>query len=135
MTGFAQFDEKNFQDFIKQFDDGVKGNQLLKEIEQAFQKVTGKTLTIIKKNSQVDIEEVKKSWNASSIKKNGNDLMVEIYNNNEYAIFVEKGYRTRGGGWVEGQFMLEKSVKEIEKVFEDIIGETFEKALEHLLGE
>ena len=38
-----------------------------------------------------------------------------VYNNTSYGVYVEYGHRTRGGkSFVDGVYMLEKSVKEIE---------------------
>ena len=38
-----------------------------------------------------------------------------VYNNVKYAPYVEYGHRTRGGkSFVDGRYMLTKSVKEIE---------------------
>lgn len=49
------------------------------------------------------------------VNKVGNDYMIEIINPVEYASYVEFGHRTRNHtGWVEGQFMLTISEKEIQ---------------------
>lgn len=71
---------------------------------------------------------------ALPITQQGNDFIIEIINPVEYASYVEFGHRTRGGGWVEGRFMLTKSELEIEgqapKIIEkkllQFLGETFE---------
>lgn len=62
------------------------------------------------------------------------NMMVEIFNNTEYAIYVEMGHRTRGGKrWVEGQFMLEESISDINNIMEEVMSIAFENALEKLL--
>lgn len=49
------------------------------------------------------------------VRKNGNVYEIEIINPVNYASYVEYGHRTRGGeGWVEGQFMLTISQKELD---------------------
>ena len=54
---------------------------------------------------------LRRSWR---VKKDG-DLARIVYNNIEYGPHVEYGHRTRGGkSFVDGQYMLTKSVKEIE---------------------
>ena len=54
---------------------------------------------------------MRKSWRS---KKDG-DLARVVYNNVKYAQYVEYGHRTRGGkSFIDGVYMLEKSVKEIE---------------------
>ena len=50
-----------------------------------------------------------------TVRKNGNVYEIEIINPVNYASYVEYGHRTRGGeGWVEGQFMLTISQKELD---------------------
>ena len=54
---------------------------------------------------------LKRSWR---VKKDG-DLARIVYNNVKYGPYVEYGHRTRGGkSFVDGKYMLAKSVKEIE---------------------
>ncbi|ALA07353.1 hypothetical protein OSIRIS_12 [Brevibacillus phage Osiris] len=84
--------------------------------------------------------DLKKSWRVGKIEKRGNNYMVEIFSNLDYASFVEYGFRSHWvpgrwegnqfvydpaaktgmqvgekGGWVEGRFMMTISMKEIEK--------------------
>ena len=55
---------------------------------------------------------LRKSWR---VKKEG-ELARIIYNNIHYAPHVEYGHRTRGGkSFVDGRYMLTKSVQEIEE--------------------
>lgn len=74
-------------------------------------------------------------WEMGELKKTGQGYEVEIYNNVEYAEFVENGHVIRnkkGGeakGWVEGRFMLRNT--EIEMAF--IAPEILEKKLERFL--
>lgn len=87
-----------------------------------------------------------KNWKMGEIKHSGDYFIIEIYNNTEYASFVENGFRShfvpghwegkvfvynkneKGGmyvgkkdGWVEGKFMLKISVKEVENQMPRII--------------
>lgn len=64
------------------------------------------------------------SWHVKRIDK----YTVRVYNNTHYAGYVEFGHRTRGGkSFVEGQYMLTKSVEELSQqreemnIFESII--------------
>lgn len=59
---------------------------------------------------------LRRNWQVGSVEKHGNSYVVEIYNNVEYCSFVNNGHRTRNGkGWVEGKFMVEISMDEIER--------------------
>ena len=58
---------------------------------------------------------LKTGWRS---KKDG-DLARIVYNNIKYGPMVEFGHRTRGGkSFVDGRYMLTKSVKEIESDME-----------------
>jgi hypothetical protein len=57
---------------------------------------------------------------------------VEVYNNTDYASYVESGHRTANHkGWVPGRFMLLISEKELERDADKIV----ERKLMNLLGE
>ena len=59
---------------------------------------------------------LRRSWR---VKKDG-ELARIVYNKVHYAPHVEYGHRTRGGkSFVEGRYMLTKSVKEIEEEFDN----------------
>ena len=59
---------------------------------------------------------LRRSWRT----KKKDDLTRVVYNNIHYAPHVEYGHRTRGGkSFVDGQYMLTKSVKEIEEEFDN----------------
>ena len=81
-----------------------EAKKLLKEIGMKL-----KTRVVLK--TPVDSGVLRKSWRS---KKDG-DLARVVFNNVKYAQYVEYGHRTRGGkSFVDGVYMLEKSVKEIE---------------------
>ena len=46
------------------------------------------------------------------ISKTGKTYSIEVANNVEYASYVNYGHRTRGNGFVNGQFFLEKALAE-----------------------
>lgn len=67
---------------------------------------------------------LRRNWHVKKIDK----YTVRVYNNTHYAGYVEFGHRTRGGkSFVEGQYMLTKSVEELSQqreemnIFESII--------------
>lgn len=75
---------------------------------------------------------LKQGWFIGGTHYNNGVYEVEVYNNTEYASYVESGHRTRDHkGWVQGRFMLLISEKELERDADKII----EKRLMKLLGE
>lgn len=55
---------------------------------------------------------LKDGWRVGKIKRKSGGLYVEVYNNVEYAEFVNYGHRT-GKGFKEGKFMLEISMQKL----------------------
>ena len=90
-------------------DSSIKGFDV--EIPKMLSRVSSKLIRKVKLKTPVDSGVLRKSWHS---KKDG-DLARVVYNNVKYAQHVEHGHRTRGGkSFVDGVYMLEKSVKEIE---------------------
>ena len=90
-------------------DSSIKGFDV--EIPKMLNRVSSKLIRKVKLKTPVDSGVLRKSWHS---KKDG-DLARVVYNNVKYAQYVEYGHRTRGGkSFVDGVYMLEKSVKEIE---------------------
>ncbi|WP_144882713.1 HK97 gp10 family phage protein, partial [Paenibacillus sp. IHBB 10380] len=69
-----------------------------------------------KKRTPVDSGELRRNWRVGRVIRQGSSYVVEIYNNTEYASFVEYGHRNRDKTeWVEGRFMMTISMKQIER--------------------
>ena len=65
----------------------------------------------VKLKTPVDTGVLRTSWQHKKV----SELVRIVYNNKHYGVHVEYGHRTRGGkSFVDGVYMLEKSVKEIE---------------------
>ena len=81
-----------------------EAKKLLKEIGMKL-----KTRVVLK--TPVDTGVLRRSWKYKTINENEGILSNGVH----YAQYVEYGHRTRGGkSFVDGVYMLEKSVKEIE---------------------
>lgn len=61
--------------------------------------------------------QLRRNWKVGQVYKTGNAYIVEIYNNTEYAGYVEFGHRVGKAlvRWVEGKFMMTISMQEIER--------------------
>ncbi|MNP63979.1 hypothetical protein D3C76_1594380 [compost metagenome] len=68
--------------------------------------------------------------------RKGNAYEVEIYNNTEYASFVEYGHRAGKNStrWVEGRFMMTISMKLVEKEMPKFIEKKQIELLEQLMN-
>ena len=81
------------------------------EAEKAVGRVANRLIRDVKLKTPVDTGVLRRSWHVKMPQK----LTRVIYNNCRYVSHVEYGHRTRGGkSFVDGVYMLEKSVKEIE---------------------
>ena len=89
-------------------------NNFEKEASKKLDVITNKLIAKVKLKTpvaKVNGGTLRRSWQPKKV----NELERIVYNNVEYAPYVEYGHRTRGGkSFVDGVYMLEKSVKEIE---------------------
>ena len=151
MAKWGKMDYKAFEKMANNFEEAVKkdiGEQLVTDILlEVGNKVLAKTkkrtpvgdygtyeYTLKKgKNKGKKVKRAKarydghvggtlrKGWYITGVRKNGNTHFILIYNNVEYASFVEYGHRKRNNkGWVEGRFMLTISMKEVERSMQQI---------------
>ena len=90
-------------------------NNFDEEASKSLNKISQKLIAKVKLKTPVGKIKggtLRKSWRS---KKDG-DLARIVYNNVKYGPLVEYGHRTRGGkSFVDGRYMLTKSVKEIEE--------------------
>ena len=97
-------------------DSSIKGFDV--EIPKRLNKVSSKLIRKVKLKTPVDSGVLKKGWRS---KKDG-DLARIVYNNVKYGPHIEYGHRTRGGkSFVDGRYMLTKSVEEIESELDNQI--------------
>ena len=83
-----------------------------KEAKKVLNIVGMKLKAKVTLKTPVDTGVLRKSWRYKTISENEGILS----NNVHYAPHIEYGHRTRGGkSFVDGVYMLEKSVKEIEQ--------------------
>lgn len=92
----------------------------------------------VKMLTPVDTGDLRNNWKYHIIKQ-GDTYKIIIYNNVEYALFVEKGHRIviAGStvGFVDGQFMLELTEQEMERLAPRMWEREIEKEWRRILGE
>ena len=82
-----------------------------KEAKKLLNKIGMKLKTRVVLKTPVDTGVLRRSWKYKTINENEGILSNSVH----YASHIEYGHRTRGGkSFVDGVYMLEKSVKEIE---------------------
>ena len=103
-------------------------NSFDEEASKRLNNISQKLVAKVKLKTPVDSGVLRRSWRV----KSEGQLAKIVYNNVKYGPHVEYGHRTRGGkSFVDGRYMLTKSVKEIE----DTLTSEFSMMIENLFNE
>lgn len=78
--------------------------------------MAARLLRMVKRRTPVQTGNLREKWTASEVSRQGDTYSISVYNNEEYAVYVEFGHRTRNyQKWVPGSFMMTISANELEK--------------------
>ena len=103
-------------------------NNFDEEANKRLNNISQKLIAKVKLKTPVDSGVLRRSWRV----KSEGQLAKIVYNNVKYGPMVEYGHRTRGGkSFVDGRYMLTKSVQEIEGTLTD----EFSMMIENLFNE
>ena len=120
MSGY-NFEIKGIDNFLKNINN-IQSN-FHGDLQKLIEKHGGILLRNTKMKTPVDTGQLRRSWELEK-----GDLYVKLYNNVEYAQFVEFGHRTRGGkSYVEGVYMLKTSFEKTKKDFENDLEKLLKK--------
>ena len=120
---------------LKDFKDKLKGFGGIVDsiIQEALEECVAREMRMTKKLTPVDTGNLRKAWRITDVKKDGDTYQVTLYNNADYADYVEFGHRTIDHkNWVPGKFMLTISERQIEAVIESIVDRHLEEAFSKL---
>ncbi|MES1046310.1 HK97 gp10 family phage protein [Heyndrickxia oleronia] len=91
----------------------------------------------VKKMTPVDTNDLRNNWKYDVIKK-GDTYIIVIYNQLEYASFVENGHRIviagKTVGWVEGRFMLKLTEEEMQRIAPNMWEKEVVKEMRRIFG-
>ena len=104
VAGLEQRSDEFFREFL--LDMALRAQGRIKKRQEGRM---GKSFKAVDTGTMVN------AWMLSEVRRSGDTLIVEIFNNVEYASHVEYGHRTRSGGFVEGKFMCKFTLDEIER--------------------
>ena len=120
MSGY-NFEINGLDNFMKNINN-IQSN-FQGDLQKLVEKHGGILLRNTKMKTPVDTGQLRRSWELEK-----GDLYVKLYNNVEYAQFVEFGHRTRGGkSYVEGVYMLKTSFEKTEEKFTNDLEKLFKK--------
>lgn len=133
MAGFT-IDDAEFQAWADRVNSKIATESVKHGLEVTMQRVKAQSMKAVKSRTPVDTGHLRRTWHVDGPFITGTVIALKLYNNTEYAPFVENGHRTRGGGgWVEGRFMLKNTVTEIDGEMPQLIAPSFEQAIRGLL--
>lgn len=91
----------------------------------------------VKKMTPVDNNILRPAWKHSVVKK-GDAYHIQIYNEVEYASYVESGHRIvvagKTVGWVEGRFMMKLTLDEMKQIAPNMWKKEVEKEMRRIFG-
>jgi hypothetical protein len=92
----------------------------------------------VKMMTPVDTGDLRNNWKFNVVKR-GDTYHVIIFNQLEYASFVEKGHRIvvagQTVGWVEGRFMLKLTMAEMERIAPNMWKNEVEREMRRIFGQ
>lgn len=145
MSSWAKLDDAEFQAFAKRVGDAVKAQTLVKAVERSLE-LSGKyVLKEVKQRTPVDTGSLRGKWRLTTPTYTGSVFSYDVYNNVEYASFVENGHRVKSSAkglkklftkkkWIEGAFMLKSTIDDHDKNLNKIIEPEVQKALNQIFG-
>lgn len=126
----GEFDFSEFSKMVRQLEQASNPNNIDRFMREFLTELAYRALAKTIKKTPHATPFLKLNWKVGDIRITANGYEVDMYNNTEYASYVEFGHRTRNGGWVEGRFMATLSLKEVERE----MPKYFEKKMKDYLG-
>lgn len=118
--------EADFSEFIAFADNFSNKAHRIEFIEQGMNDLGNNLLTLSIDGAPRDTGTLKLGFKFNGVSRMGSSYEAKVINNVHYALFVEKGHRTRGGKrWVPGVFMCEKALHQTAGDMNSIIGERY----------
>lgn len=158
MAKWGKFDFSEFQQLAKRFQKALDERVVNRFIQDFLLEMAFRAERKIKKRTPVNLGHLRRNWQVGRVERRGNSYVVEIFNNVEYASFVEHGFRAHWvpgewkgkqfqyipghdkgmqvgpkNGWVEGKFMMTISMKEIERELPKYLAKRQEELLVQIL--
>lgn len=93
----------------------VASNAYPKAFDELVKQIALDLVAAVVPDTPKDTGFLREGWEVGEIKRVGNARVIEVYNNMEYADFVEYGHRIKGGSYKEGVFMLTIKLKDLQR--------------------
>lgn len=135
------YDYSEIEAFGKRLD---RAQEIMDELfQEAIKEIALDFLVIAKGRTPEKTGLLKDRWRIGEIQKQGDSYTIEVFDNTEYASFVENGHRTRKGkgkkssqinskAWVEGRFMMKLAEDDIAIKMPGYLNKLYDKLAEEL---
>lgn len=137
MASWGSCDFSEFKAMTDRFRSAIDTKESERFTREVLQELGNMLLRRTKRKTPVDTGQLRRGWFITNVRQRGDVFEIEIYNNTEYAPWVENGHRiVRKGetkGWCEGFYMLQLSLIEIERLAPEVIGKRSRQFVERLL--
>ncbi|MFX3631856.1 MAG: HK97 gp10 family phage protein [Candidatus Pristimantibacillus sp.] len=133
--------KSNYLDFsqlekaIEGLEEAIEGDvldQFMRDflVEMAY-RIHARTI----KRTPVHSGELRRNWQVGKVERVGEGYVVELFNNTDYASFVEFGHRTGDNltEWNEGKFMMTMSIEEVQKELPRYFDQRVQKLFDKLM--
>jgi len=146
MSKWSDFDFKEFKKFADMFNKTLDERVIERFIRDFLLEMAYRSERKIKKRTPVDTGNLRRNWRVGNVQRHGNAYVVEIYNNTDYASYVEYGHRQEVGRyvpaigkrlvqpWVEGRFMMTVSMQEIERELPKYLEKRMTEFLDNIMN-
>ena len=137
MEKWGNCDFSEFRAMADRFRSAIDTKASERFTREVLQELGNKLMRRTKRKTPVDTGQLRRGWFITNVRQRGDVFEIEIYNNTEYAPWVENGHRiVKNGetkGWCEGFYMLQLSLIEIERLAPEVIGKRSRQFVERLL--
>lgn len=140
MAALGEFDDKAIQAFFKNFKKNSENADVKAILEKHLTKVGNIVVTETKARTSVgkiNGGTLRRGWK-KTVRVGSGSVEVEIFNNVDYASFVENGHRiVRNGvtyGYVEGKKMLASTVDDAGALLDKVANDAMEEITSKLFG-
>lgn len=146
MSSGLQVDFSQLQAAGKRLEEAIAQKQGEALMEKVILELANRFLGAVKQKTPVINGNLRNNWFIGDVGREGNNFVVEIYNNVDYAPMVEYGHKQTVGRyvpaigkrlvkpWVKGRFMMTLTKKEIEALAPKLLGQRTDAFLKELMA-
>ncbi|EHQ92144.1 HK97 gp10 family phage protein [Desulfosporosinus youngiae] len=117
MARWGSFRFEEFERLAQSFQKALDERVMERFIREFLSEMAMRSLRKIKMRMLADHGDLRRKWQVGNVTRTGDAYVIEIFNNLEYASFVEYGFRSHWvpGHWEGNKFIYDRSVIHLTK--------------------